>query len=89
MTKSKYVLFASTYANITNVFTDLVSDSALNNNGVSQYREYFTFSLREAVQEFRESDTYILFKDTHRSRTFIYLLLENGYVQRIEDEVQQ
>ena len=88
MTKSKYVLFASTYTNIKYVFKDLEGDSALNNNGVSSCREYFTSSLREAVQEFRESDTYTLFKENHRCQVLIYLLLEDGYVQRIEDEIQ-
>ena len=91
MSNSKYVLFASTYTNITNVFTDLVSDSALNNNGVSQSREYFTSSLCEAVQEFQKSDIYTIFKANHRSQIFLYLLLENGCVQKIEieKEIQQ
>lgn len=87
MTNGKYILFASTYANIKNVFTDLVSDSALNNKGVSPCREYFTSSLREAVHEFRGSDIYTAFNDNHRSQIYIYLLLENGKVKKTEDEL--
>ena len=44
-------------------------------------------SLHKAVQAFQASDTYTNFRDKHTSTTYIYQLLDNGYVKRVIDEI--
>lgn len=79
-----FTLFVSTYSNITNPYSDLNGDRALNLNRASSSCRYDASSLEEAIQLFYSSETYNDFCKNHHVRIYTYLWLEDGTVKRVD-----
>ena len=84
MEGAMFTLFVSTYSNITNLFSDLTGDIALELNRISKACKYYVSSLDEAIKQFRLSDTYKMFREEHIGRLYIYLLNKDATVERVD-----
>ena len=79
-----FTLFVSTYPNITNLYSDLLGDIALNLNRTSATCKFHTPSLDEAIKQFHLSETYKAFREEHTGRLYTYLLLEGARVECVD-----
>ena len=80
----KFTLFASTYSSITNPYSDLIGDRALDLDGTSSTCEFDVSSLDKAIQLFHSSETYFDFCEKHLGRVYTYLCLEDGRVENVD-----
>lgn len=84
MEGAMFTLFVSTYSNITNLFSDLTGDIALELNRTSKACKYDVSSLDEAIKQFRLSDTYKVFREEHMGRLYIFLVNKDATVERVD-----
>lgn len=84
MEENMFELFVSTYSNITNPFSDLAGDRALDLNRASSTCRVDAPSLEEAIKQFYLSDNYKAFRETHTGRLYTYLWLDAISVKRVD-----
>ena len=83
MEVTMFILFASTYSNITNPLTDLVGDIALELNQTTKACKYDTTTLEEAVNQFCLSEIYKTFCEKVTGRVYVYRVFEDASVMRV------
>ncbi|MBR0040818.1 MAG: hypothetical protein IJP64_05510 [Oscillospiraceae bacterium] len=79
-----FELFVSTYPNITNPFSDLAGDRALDLYGASSTCIVDASSLEEAIDQFCLSETFKTFREKHTGRVYIYIWLDATSVKRVD-----
>lgn len=79
-----FELFVSTYSNITNPFSDLAGDRALDLKRASSTCKIDASSLDEAINQFYLSDTYSAFREEHAGRLYTYLWVDVISVKRVD-----
>ncbi len=79
-----FELFVSTYSNITNPFSDLAGDRALDLKRASSTCKIDASSLDEAIKQFYLSDTYRAFRKEYTGRLYTYLWVDAISVKRVD-----